>query len=70
MIGMKTQDVMYEKICEQNKLILDFGQRKKLQWKQHPNTVIFLLQLIKVKHEPQNTKQTRKHDTCFTTIIT
>ena len=35
MIGMKTQDVMYEKICEQNKLILDFGQRKKLQWKQH-----------------------------------
>ena len=38
MIGMKTQDVMYEKICEQNKLILDFGQRKKLQWKQHPQT--------------------------------
>ena len=31
----ENQDVMYEKICEQNKLILDFGQRKKLQWVQH-----------------------------------
>ena len=28
-------DVMWERICEQNKLILDFAQKHKLQWKQH-----------------------------------
>ena len=39
----ENQDVMYKKICEQNKLILDFGQRKKLQWIQyHKHSDIFI----------------------------
>tara|TARA_B100001057_G_scaffold499640_1_gene611088 strand:- start:466 stop:1017 length:552 start_codon:yes stop_codon:yes gene_type:complete len=49
-------DGMWDKICEQNKLILDFAQKNNLQWLQHhKHTDIFITTYKGKIDESQNT---------------
>ena len=48
-------DGMWDKICEQNKLILDFAHKNKLQWLQHhKHTDIFITTYKGKINEPQD----------------